>query len=156
MAEVEAVNVMFVWEALRPLAYGQTALVIPDEIILDTTRLATFLAEHRATRILSTPSLLATLLDTAAEVAASSRSGAAPSDVSAALAATHSEWLLYPGRLGTPYNPYRRCSEQEARSVAPIVSPGGSPANMAVQDWWGFEECCSRSAMKRIFRPGAR
>ena len=74
----------------------------------------------------------------------------------ARLAATHCEWLLFPGRLGTPYNPYRRCSEQETRSAAPVVSPGGSPHNMAVQDWWGFEECCSRSAINRIFRQGAR
>ena len=93
-AEVEAVNVMFVWEALRPLAYGQTALVVPDEIILDTTRLAPFLAEHHATRILSTPSLLATLLDTSAEVAASVPSASVKSTALAATLSCLRLWLL--------------------------------------------------------------
>ena len=132
-AEVEAVNVMFIWEALRPLCYGHTALVIPDGtrrrdhawacahaptlqlrrvgwpgplrrvvhtsalplvagVILDTTALAPYLAEHRATRVLSTPSLLATLLDTAAEAAAPADDGS--SGGLAATLAGLSLWLL--------------------------------------------------------------
>ena len=63
--EIEGFNVMFAWEAIRPLCYGHVALVIPDDVIVDTARLATFLGDHRVTRVLSTPSLLATLLDTA-------------------------------------------------------------------------------------------
>ena len=31
----------------------------------------------------------------------------------AALAAADLEWLVFPGRLGTPYEPYRRCSREE-------------------------------------------
>ena len=63
--EREAVNVMFVWEALRPLCFGQAAVVIPDRVILDATLLAPFLMEHAVTRFLSTPSLLATFLELA-------------------------------------------------------------------------------------------
>ena len=28
---------MFAWEALRPLCYGQTAVVIPDDVVIDTS-----------------------------------------------------------------------------------------------------------------------
>ena len=64
---------MFVWEAMRPMCYGHTTLVIPDDIIVDTNRLALFLHYYRATRLLSTPSLLSTMLDTAAETSPASR-----------------------------------------------------------------------------------
>ena len=86
--EVEGCNVMFVWEALRPLCYGHVALVVPDDVIVDTARLAAYLAEHRATRLLSTPSLLATLLETAADAASA---GDAP--LNAALGRMRT-WLL--------------------------------------------------------------
>ena len=65
--EVEACNVMFVWEAMRPLCYGHVCLVVPDDIIVDTTRLGLYLQQHKATRVLSTPSLLSTLVETAAD-----------------------------------------------------------------------------------------
>ncbi|KAL3928627.1 MAG: hypothetical protein SGPRY_002309 [Prymnesium sp.] len=79
--EREGVNVMFVWEAVRPLCFGQAAVVIPDRVILDATLLAPFLAEHAVTRVLSTPSLLATFL----EVSGMSLPSAPRSDPSAAL-----------------------------------------------------------------------
>ena len=56
---------MFVWEAVRPLCFGQAAVVIPDRVILDATLLGPFLAEHAVSRLLSTPSLLATFLEVA-------------------------------------------------------------------------------------------
>lgn len=65
--ELEASNVMFAWEAIRPLCYGHAVLVVPDDKIVDTVQLPSYFAQHGATRILSTPSLLGTLLDTAAE-----------------------------------------------------------------------------------------
>ena len=77
--EVEACNVMFVWEAMRPMCYGHTTLVIPDDIIVDTNRLALFLHYYRATRLLSTPSLLSTMLDTAAETSRAPAAGVADS-----------------------------------------------------------------------------
>ena len=73
--EREGVNVMFAWEALRPLCYGQTAVVIPDDVVIDTPRLVEFIADRRLTRLLTTPSLLSTLLETAA---ADADAGAAP------------------------------------------------------------------------------
>jgi hypothetical protein len=71
----------------------------------------------------------------------------------AALAAADLEWLVFPGRLGTPYEPYRRCSREEEASR--VVESGGSPPGPACQDWWAFEECVSRSTLKRLFMPGA-
>ena len=75
---------MFVWEAVRPLCYGHVALVIPDDVILDTTRLASFLGEHGTTRLLSTPSLLATLLDTEEEASVASKAASAAAAAPAA------------------------------------------------------------------------
>ena len=89
--EIEAFNVMFVWEAIRPLCYGHVALVIPDEVIVDTAQLATFLGERRVTRVLSTPSLLATILDTAQETPPTSSD--APASLSANLSRLQT-WLL--------------------------------------------------------------
>ena len=89
--EVEAANVMFVWEAMRPLCYGATSLVVPDEVVLDTTRLPGFLQTHKATRVLTTPSLFATMLETAAEVRAGAVAGA--TDLATTLVSL-SLWLL--------------------------------------------------------------
>eukprot|EP00315_Gephyrocapsa_oceanica_P047196 CAMPEP_0185529642 /NCGR_PEP_ID=MMETSP1366-20130426/101909_1 /TAXON_ID=38817 /ORGANISM="Gephyrocapsa oceanica, Strain RCC1303" /LENGTH=81 /DNA_ID=CAMNT_0028141267 /DNA_START=14 /DNA_END=256 /DNA_ORIENTATION=- len=47
-AEREAVGVMFAWEAARPLCFGQTAIIVPDEALVDPPRLAALLAEARA------------------------------------------------------------------------------------------------------------
>ena len=96
--EREAFNVMFLWEAIRPLCFGHCAVVVPDDVIVDTPRLAHFLCEHRVTRVLSTPSLLATLLDTAGEAAAATArgehgDGASPLALSAQLASLRL-WIL--------------------------------------------------------------
>ncbi|MCI4665745.1 MAG: AMP-binding protein, partial [Neomegalonema sp.] len=56
--EREGCNVFLVWEALRPLLRGAECRLIPDDVIYDPPRLAAFLAEHRITRMLFTPSLL--------------------------------------------------------------------------------------------------
>ena len=61
--EVEACNVFFVWEMLRPLLRGQTLVVIPDNVIYDPTALATFCHDLQVTRMLFTPSLLEAVLD---------------------------------------------------------------------------------------------
>ena len=61
--EVEACNVFFVWEMLRPLLRGQTLVVIPDDCIYDPTALTTFCQELKVTRMLFTPSLLEAVLD---------------------------------------------------------------------------------------------
>lgn len=64
LREREASNVMFVWEAARPLCFGHISVVIADEVLIDTARLAAFLHEQKVTRVLGTPSLLATFIDT--------------------------------------------------------------------------------------------
>lgn len=61
--EVEGCNVFFVWEMLRPLLRGQILVVIPDDVIYDPVRLASFNAEMGVTRQLYTPSLLEAVLD---------------------------------------------------------------------------------------------
>jgi len=61
--EVEAANVFFVWEMLRPLLRGQTLVVIPDTVIYDPPALASFIQEFQITRQLYTPSLLEAVLD---------------------------------------------------------------------------------------------
>lgn len=53
-----------VWELFGPLAAGVPSLVIPDEDVRDTRRLAEVLAEHRVTRIVLVPSLLRSFLST--------------------------------------------------------------------------------------------
>ncbi|KAK3239817.1 hypothetical protein CYMTET_50285 [Cymbomonas tetramitiformis] len=62
--EREAFNVMIVWEMLRPLAYGHTAVIIPDRHVLDGRQLIRFLGGKGVTRLLTTPSLLTSLLGT--------------------------------------------------------------------------------------------
>ncbi|GBG30972.1 L-2-aminoadipate reductase [Hondaea fermentalgiana] len=61
--EVEACNVFFVWEMMRPLLRGQTLLVIPDDVIYDPPALTAFLQTNGVTRMLFTPSLLEAVLD---------------------------------------------------------------------------------------------
>jgi len=58
----EAFNVMFVWEALRPLLFGLTSCVIPDAAVLDPQLFVATLQRHRCSRVLTTPSLLGTIL----------------------------------------------------------------------------------------------
>ena len=65
LGDVEACNVMFVWEAARPLCFGRALAAVPDHVIVDTPLLLAFLGRWRVARVLTTPSLLATLLDTA-------------------------------------------------------------------------------------------
>ncbi|XP_038055415.1 linear gramicidin synthase subunit D-like [Patiria miniata] len=59
-----ACNVFFVWEMLRPLLKGFPLYIIPDDVIYDPALLLSFLERHSITRMLFTPSLLATVLDT--------------------------------------------------------------------------------------------
>ena len=54
---------MFVWEAVRPLCYGHVAVLVPDTAIVDVERLVAMLQEQRATRQLTTPSLLAAVVE---------------------------------------------------------------------------------------------
>jgi amino acid adenylation domain-containing protein/thioester reductase-like protein len=58
-----ACNVFFVWELLRPLLWGATVYVIPDDVIYDPRPLLDFLAAHQITEILFTPSLLESLIN---------------------------------------------------------------------------------------------
>ena len=43
---------------------GVKTIVVPDDIIYDSTQLCHFLAKHAVTRMLFTPSLMETMLDT--------------------------------------------------------------------------------------------
>jgi len=61
--EVEACNIFFVWEMLRPLLRGQTLCIIPDDVIYDPPALSSFIQEMKVTRMLFTPSLLEAVLD---------------------------------------------------------------------------------------------
>ncbi|MGV7223744.1 MAG: AMP-binding protein, partial [Nitrospinales bacterium] len=58
-----ACNIFFVWEILRPLLKGATCYIIPDDIIYDPKPLIDFLAEHKITEILFTPSLIETVIN---------------------------------------------------------------------------------------------
>lgn len=58
-----ACNIFFVWEILRPLLKGATCYIVPDDIIYDPKFLIDFLAEHKITEILFTPSLLETVIN---------------------------------------------------------------------------------------------
>ena len=58
-----ACNIFFVWEILRPLLKGATCYIVPDDIIYDPKPLIDFLAEHKITEILFTPSLLLTIIN---------------------------------------------------------------------------------------------
>lgn len=61
--EREGLNVFFAWECLRPLLFGQVAVVIPDSVIFDPPRLQSFIEKNRVSRLVVTPSLLANLLE---------------------------------------------------------------------------------------------
>ncbi|CAD5206504.1 unnamed protein product [Bursaphelenchus okinawaensis] len=62
--DVVACNVFFVWELLRPILKGIKLVVIPDDVIYDPAPLCEFLKKHNVTRMLFTPSLMETVLDT--------------------------------------------------------------------------------------------
>ncbi|KJZ76392.1 hypothetical protein HIM_04121 [Hirsutella minnesotensis 3608] len=57
-----ACNVFFVWEMLRPLIRGATAVAVPDAASYDPVTLVELLAERRITDTLMTPTLLSTVL----------------------------------------------------------------------------------------------
>ena len=58
-----ACNIFFVWEILRPLLKGATCYIIPDDIIYDPRPLLDYLAGHKITEVLFTPSLLETVIN---------------------------------------------------------------------------------------------
>ena len=58
-----ACNIFFPWEFLRPLLKGGTVYVIPDDVVFAPRALTKFIAEHRITEILLTPSLLQGVLN---------------------------------------------------------------------------------------------
>ena len=62
-----ACNVFFVWELLRPILKGIPLYIIPDDVIYEPVALCKFLERNRITRMLFTPSLLQTVLDTVDE-----------------------------------------------------------------------------------------
>ncbi|XP_006818170.1 uncharacterized protein LOC102809176, partial [Saccoglossus kowalevskii] len=59
-----ACNVFFVWEMLRSILKGIPMYIIPDNVIYDPALLVSYLKRHRITRILFTPSLLETVINT--------------------------------------------------------------------------------------------
>ncbi|XP_077966537.1 uncharacterized protein LOC120348546 [Styela clava] len=59
-----ACNIFFVWELLRPLLKGIPMYIIPDEVIYDPVLLSKFVKKHSITRIVVTPSLLETVINT--------------------------------------------------------------------------------------------
>jgi len=59
----EAYNVMFVWEVMRAPLLGYAGYLLPDEATLDPNVFANFMEKHHCSRALTTPSLLATLMD---------------------------------------------------------------------------------------------
>ena len=60
-----ACNIFFPWEFLRPLLKGGTVYVVPDDVVFLPRALAAFIAEHRISEILFTPSLLQGVLNSA-------------------------------------------------------------------------------------------
>jgi amino acid adenylation domain-containing protein/thioester reductase-like protein len=68
--DIVASNVFFVWEVIRCLCSESpvSVVVIPDDVIYDPQRLVPFFAQHKATRVLFTPSLLQACLDAPADV----------------------------------------------------------------------------------------
>jgi len=55
---VEACNIFFIWEALRPVLFGATCSIIREDCIYDADKLLPYLKTHNVTNILFTPSLL--------------------------------------------------------------------------------------------------
>lgn len=62
--EREACNIFFVWEMLRPLLKGVPLYIVSNQVIYDPPLLCEFLREHAITRMLFTPSLLETIINT--------------------------------------------------------------------------------------------
>ncbi|CAL1531382.1 unnamed protein product [Lymnaea stagnalis] len=62
--EREACNIFFVWEMLRPLMKGVPMYIMSNHVVYDPPLLCEFLAKHRITRMLFTPSLLETVVNT--------------------------------------------------------------------------------------------
>eukprot|EP00040_Diaphanoeca_grandis_P024578 m.135297 g.135297 ORF g.135297 m.135297 type:complete len:2787 (+) comp29787_c4_seq1:169-8529(+) len=60
----DGLNVFFAWECLRAVMCGKAAVVIPDAIIFDTKRLLKYIHTHKITRLLVTPSLFWSILNT--------------------------------------------------------------------------------------------
>ena len=60
-----ACNIFFPWEFLRPLLKGGTVYVIPDDVMFFPRALTGFIAKHRITEVLFTPSLLQGILNSA-------------------------------------------------------------------------------------------
>ncbi len=60
-----ACNIFFPWEFLRPLLKGGTVYVIPDDAVFVPRALTGFIAKHRITEVLFTPSLLQGILNSA-------------------------------------------------------------------------------------------
>ena len=58
-----ACNIFFPWEFLRPLLKGGTVYVIPDDVVFAPRAVTKFIAEHRITEVLFTPSLLQGVLN---------------------------------------------------------------------------------------------
>src|SRR5829696_352346 len=56
-------NVFFIWEMMRPLLWGATTVVIPDDVIYDPNALIRFIEEYEISETLITPSLLETVLN---------------------------------------------------------------------------------------------
>jgi amino acid adenylation domain-containing protein len=50
------------WETWGPLLRGHTLVILPDQVVQDGSRLVDALAEHRIERLVTVPSLMATLL----------------------------------------------------------------------------------------------
>uniref|UniRef100_A0A915CXH4 Fatty acid synthase n=1 Tax=Ditylenchus dipsaci TaxID=166011 RepID=A0A915CXH4_9BILA len=65
--DVVACNVFFVWELFRPILQGIKMVIVPDDVIYDPKLLCQFLSVNKVTRMLFTPSLLETVLDTQTE-----------------------------------------------------------------------------------------
>ena len=62
--EREGVNIFFTWEMLRPLLRNVTLYVITNHTIYDPPVLCSYLEKNKITRLLVTPSLLETVINT--------------------------------------------------------------------------------------------
>jgi acyl-coenzyme A synthetase/AMP-(fatty) acid ligase len=58
----EGIQVMFLWEVIRPLLFGRTSFLIPDAAALDPQLFVSMLQKHKCNIVLTTPSLLASIL----------------------------------------------------------------------------------------------
>ena len=66
--DVIALNVFFIWEAVRPLMRGGAVIPVPSSVIYDAQGLANFLNEYPVTEMLFTPSLLENMLNLVPEI----------------------------------------------------------------------------------------